>query len=76
MKLTKKADPGKYRYRGYDNWFDARSQLLLSDGSCGKNVVTFGVDSSCLYMLIIKKYPSSWWRSNTSIRWGENDSRS
>ena len=46
MKLTKKADPGKYRYRGYDTWFDARSQLLFSDGSCGKNVVTFGVDIS------------------------------
>ena len=34
MKLTKNADPDKYRYSGLGTGFDACAQLLWSDGSC------------------------------------------
>ena len=46
FKLTKNADPDKYRYNGYGIGFDARSQFLLSNSEWGKNDVIFGVDNS------------------------------
>ena len=44
--LTKIADPDKYGYSGYGIGFNARSQFLLLDGSCGKNVIVFRYDNS------------------------------
>ena len=44
VELTKNTDPDKYKYSGYA--FDLRSEFTLSDGSMGKNVITFGVDMS------------------------------
>ena len=43
---TKNADPGKYKYSGYDIGFDSRSEFLFTDGSMGKNVTIFGADMS------------------------------
>ena len=45
-KLTKNADPNKYKYSGYDIGFDSRSEFLLPDSSMDKNVIIFGVDMS------------------------------
>ena len=44
VKLTKNADPDKYKYSGYGVKFDSRSEFLLSDGNMGKNVIIFGAD--------------------------------
>ena len=41
VKLTKNADPDKYKYSGYDIGFDSRSEFLFTDGSMGKNVIIF-----------------------------------
>ena len=46
VKLTKNADPDKYKYSGHDIGFDSRSQFSWTDGSNGKNVIIFGVDYS------------------------------
>ena len=46
VKLTKNADPDKYKYRGYIIGFDSRSEFLFSDESIGKNVIIFGADMS------------------------------
>ena len=46
VKLTKNADPDKYKYSGYGIGFDSRSEFSLSDGSIGKNVIIIGVDMS------------------------------
>ena len=46
MKLTKNADPDKYKYSGYGIGFDSRSAFSLLDGSMGKTVIIFGVDMS------------------------------
>ena len=43
VKLTKNADPDKYRYSGYGIGFDSRSEFLFTDG---KNAIIFGVDMS------------------------------
>ena len=45
-KLTKNADPDKYKYSGYGIGFDSRSQFSFIDGSMGKNVIVFGADMS------------------------------
>ena len=37
--LAKNADPDKYGYSSYGIGFVARSQFLLSNGACGKNVI-------------------------------------
>ena len=50
VKLTKNADPDKYGYSSYGIGFDACSQFSQSDGSCGKNVIIFGVDMSSLHV--------------------------
>ena len=41
-KLTKNADPDKYRHNGYGIGFDSRSELLFMDGSSGKIIIIFG----------------------------------
>ena len=46
VKLTKNADPDKYKYSGYGIEFDSRSEFSLPDGSMGKNVIIFEVDMS------------------------------
>ena len=58
VKLTKIADPDKYKYSGHGTGFDARARFLLSDGNrFGKNVVIFDADmSSLVYTNNKKKY--------------------
>ena len=46
VKLTKNADPHKYKYCGYGIGFDSRSEFSITCGSIGKNVIIFGVDMS------------------------------
>ena len=46
VKLTKNADPDKYKYSGYCIGFDPRSELSFADGSRGRNAIIFGVDMS------------------------------
>ena len=46
VRLTKNADPDKYKYSSYGIGFDFRSEFSLSDGSYGKSVITFGADMS------------------------------
>ena len=46
VKLTKNADPDKYKYSGYAIGYDSPSEFSLNDGSVGKNVIIFGVDMS------------------------------
>ena len=36
VKLTKSADPDKYKYRGYGIGFDSRSEFSFADGGMGK----------------------------------------
>ena len=45
-KLTKNADPDKYKYSGYGLGFDSRSEFLFTDGSMGENVIIFRADMS------------------------------
>ena len=45
IKLTKNANPDKYKYSGYGIGFDFRSEFLLPDRSYRKNVI-FGADMS------------------------------
>ena len=44
VKVTKNADPDKYKYSGSSIGFDSRSEFSLFDGSMGKNVIIFGAD--------------------------------
>ena len=44
VKLTKNADPDKYKYAGYSIGFDSRSEFLFTDENYGKNVIIFGAD--------------------------------
>ena len=46
VKLTKNADPDKYKYSGYGIGFDSRSEFSLPDGTMGRNVIIFGADMS------------------------------
>ena len=46
VKLTKNADPEKYKYSDYGIGFDSRSEFLFTDGSMGRNVIIFGADKS------------------------------
>ena len=55
VKLTKNADPDKYRYSGYCIGFNTHSQFLWSYSSWGKNIIS-GIDmSSSVHVKIIKK---------------------
>ena len=44
VKLTKNADPDKYRCSGYCFGFNSRSQFSWSHGIWGKNVLISGAD--------------------------------
>ena len=44
VKLTKNADPDKYKCSGYGIGFNSRSEFLFIDGSFGKNVIIFWAD--------------------------------
>ena len=44
LKLTKNADPDKYKCSGYGIGFNSRSEFLFIDGSFGKNVIIFWAD--------------------------------
>ena len=46
VKLTKNAEPDKYRYCSYVLEFYSFSQFSWSDGGWGKNVIIFGADMS------------------------------
>ena len=46
VKLTRNADPDKYKYSGYGIGFGSRSEFLFTDGSMGRNVIIFGADMS------------------------------
>ena len=46
VKLTKNADPDKYKYRGYGIGFNTRSEFSWAYESIGKHVIIFGVDNS------------------------------
>ena len=66
VKLTKNADPGKYKYSGYDKGFDSRSEFSFTVGSHAKNVIIFGADMSSSvrvdnkgkYILILAEGPA------------------
>ena len=45
VKLTKKADPDKYKYSSFDVGFDLRSEFSWKDGSVG-SVIIFEVDNN------------------------------
>ena len=45
VSLTKNADIDKYKYSGYGIGFDRRNVYLFGNGF-GRNVITFGVDTS------------------------------
>ena len=53
VKLTKNADPDKYKYSAYDIGFDSLSQYAFTDGSMGK-IVVFGADMSS-YVYVVNK---------------------
>ena len=55
VKLTKNADPDKYKYSGNHIGFDSRSQFSWSDGSNGKSVIIFGVDKSSSVHIVGRK---------------------
>ena len=42
LKLTKNADPDKYKHTGNDIGFDSRSKFLFTDRGYGENVIVFG----------------------------------
>ena len=44
--LIKNADRDGYNYSGYGIGFDSHLEFSLTDGSLGKNVITFGTDMS------------------------------
>ena len=52
-KLTKNADPDKYKYTGYGIGFASRSEFLFADGTYGKKMSLFlELMWAHLYMLI------------------------
>ena len=44
--LTKNADIYKYQYSGYGIRFDRRGSFSFPGGCFGRNIITFGVDTS------------------------------
>ena len=46
VKLTKNADPDKYKYSRYGIVFDSRSEFSFTNGGVGKNVIIFGAGTS------------------------------
>ena len=70
FKLTKTADPDKWKYSGYVTGFDAHGSFSLSDGSrIGKNVTIFSTDMSpSVYIDNKRRYLESCQRSNRWFR--------
>ena len=54
VKLTKNADPGKYKYSGHGIGLDLRAEFLLPDVSMGKNAIIFGVNMSSSVHIVNK----------------------
>ena len=54
-KLTKTSGLDKYKYNNYGIEFDSRGEYSLPDGSAGENIITFGVDTSYLCILILNE---------------------
>ena len=46
VKLTKHADPDRYKYSGYSIGFDSCSGVSFTDRNMGENVTIFGADTS------------------------------
>ena len=46
VRLTKNADPDKYKYSGYGRGFGSRSEFLFTNRSIGRNVIIFAADMS------------------------------
>ena len=46
VKLTKNADPGKYKYSSYSRGYDFHSEFSFTDGSPSKNVI---IELICAY---------------------------
>ena len=46
VRLTKNADPDKYKYSGYGRGFGSRSEFLFTDRSIGRIAIIFGADMS------------------------------
>ena len=44
VKLTKNANPDKYKHSHTGKVFNSRSEFLFRNGSIGKNVIIFGAD--------------------------------
>ena len=44
VKLTKNADPDKYKYSDPGKWFNSRLEFLFRKRSMGKNVIIFRAD--------------------------------
>ena len=53
LELIKNADPDKYKYSGYDIWFDSRSEFSSTNKSMGKNVIFLALKLDHLCILII-----------------------
>ena len=70
VKLTKNADPYKYKYTSYDIEFDSRSEFLFTNGSNGKNVISFGADmNSSLHIDNKGKVIVIFCEGRTSVSW-------
>ena len=56
VKLTRNADPHKFKYSDYDTVFDTCGRFSISVGSgCGKNVIIFGAAMSSFVPVDNKK---------------------
>ena len=60
LKVTKNADPQKYKYSGYGIGFNSHSEFSFTDESMRKNLNIFGTDmSSSVYIDNKNKYIST-----------------
>ena len=67
--LTKNADIYKYQYSGYGIRFDRRGSFSFPGGCFGRNIITFGVDtSSSVHVDNNKRHFNPWKRSNARVR--------
>ena len=65
VKLTRNADPDKYKYSGYGTGLDSRSEFSLPDGSIGTDTINYGenmsssahIDNNKKDVLIFRKDP-------------------
>ena len=56
VKLTKNANPDKYKYIGYSIRFDSRTQFSWADGNNGKNaiILELTIVLLCIFVIEIK----------------------